>query len=150
MGVVKALIEALADDLDNEAGLPEHQTIRKRRPRAIVPEDCPLLVVWLERTTRRGWTNMKQESNVSIGVSWHEESVDEAASLVDDETLSDKLIDAIELIEARVREIAREEITLAEGAWEITPGEGRYLPSDMQQGLTEGHAIVVEARVTEG
>lgn len=144
--VARNLIDALAGDLESNAGLREHRTVKYRRPRIILPEECPLLVVWLEAKVPTPKTTVWFDSAITIGVSWHEETVDEVTTLIDNEDISISLMESLERIEERVRVLARDGMS---DSWQVLPGESRYLSPELQQGLTEGYALAVEARVTE-
>lgn len=147
MSVVKDLIDALAEDLDN-SDLPDHGTVRYRRPRVINGKDCSLLVIWLQTKQPRPETTELFDSLVTIGVSWHEKTVKEVETLKNNDDISAALIDALETIEARIRIASRDGLGV-DNVYEILPGDSLYLPSGMQQGISEGYAIEVLARVTE-
>jgi len=151
MTVTRELIDAIAADLDAESGLPRHQTIRYRRPIAILPEDCPLLVVWLMEKDSAPQTTVRFDSVLRLGVSWHEETVEQAKTLVVDEEAASSLMDAIEAIEARARSWATSGLTNGpDGAWELLPRRVEYIPpGEGSTGLTEGYGLMVEARITE-
>jgi hypothetical protein len=144
--VAKRLVDEIAADLATNAGLPAHTVAKYRRPRAILPDDCPLLCVWLEAKTPTPRTTKWFDSAMTIGVSWHEESVAEVETLVLDEDVALALMSSLEKIEARVRVLAAQGLT---DAWEVLPGESRYLGPEMQQSATEGFALAIEARLTE-
>lgn len=142
------IIDGIALDLDTYAGLPDHSTIKYRRPRAILPADCPMLVCWLLGKSPRPLTTERFDSEISIGVSWHLETIVEAQTLERDTDKSIELIDALERIEDRVRLLAANGVDV-DAAYQVLPGEVAYLPPEMQQGLTEGYALEVNVRVTE-
>ena len=161
MSLHKDIIDAIADDLDNHAKLPNHGTLRYKRPRAIQPDDCPLLVVWLvqkltqgEGNTTHWWTSL-----VRVAASWHEEVIEEAETLQHDEAEAIRMLDAVEKIETRVRWLSRKGLLVPEGAgdhhptveaWQVTPGGVRYEPPEMETGLVEGYAVDILVDVTEG
>lgn len=142
------VIDALVADIEANADLPEHNTVKYRRPLAIVPEDCPLLVVWLVigRPTRS--TNVTFDSVLTVGVSWHVETVEQAQTLIEDPAKSAELLVALGKIRARVRELSRTTLGV-EHAWEVLPSDTTYLPPEMQQGFTEGYGHEVLVQVTE-
>jgi hypothetical protein len=140
LGVVNAL---------NALDLPEHRTVKYRRPRDIQPADCPMLVVWVEAKVPTPVTTATFDGVVSLGVSWHLAAVKEAQTLVEDEALSVALLDAIELIENEIRRLADVGVPAAPGAWQILPGETLYLPPEMAQGLTEGYVTEAVCRIAE-
>lgn len=143
----QSIIDALVTDLNSSASLPAHSTVKYRRPRAIMPEDCPLMVVWLLGKAPTPKTTEWFDSQISIGVSWHEETVADAETLMTNEEVAVTLMNARSKIEARVRALAK--VGLSD-AWEVVPGISQFLPPEMQQGLTEGYALEVITRVTEG
>jgi hypothetical protein len=87
-------------------------------------------------------------SDMTIGASWHEESVEQVKSLIEDEELSISLLMNQERIERRVRQLAKEGWTIPE-AWEVSPAGSVYLPRDYQEGLTEGYATAITVRTRE-
>lgn len=145
MSLAKDIIDAIATDLNANADLPSHGTVKYRRPRAILPEDCPLLIVWLQTKNPTPVTTEYFDGEIGVGISWHIESVQEAVTLQNDEATATTLIDALEGIEGRIRHLARNGLGVG-AAWDVRPGESLYLPPEMAQGLTEGYAH--EATVT--
>lgn len=138
----------MATDLDANAGLPSHLLVKYRRPRAVRPEDCPLLCVWLQDKTTNPQTTERFDSVLVVGISWQVEAVQEAVTLVEDDAVAEALIDALERIEERIRVWSREGVGVLE-AWQITPSGAEYLPANLQQGLVEGYAVGVRVEVTE-
>lgn len=150
MSIAKDLVDAIATDLDTNGSLGAHTTVKYRRPRAIVPDDCPLLVVWFmskEPNLETGTTD-RFDKTIGIGVSWHEETVAEAQTLVNDEAKSTALIDALEKIEARSHELSRLGAGVAE-VYEILPGASAYVPPEMQDGLVEAVVHELVCRTSE-
>lgn len=141
------LIDELVVDLDTNGNLPSHKTVPYRRPRVIMPEDCPLMVVWLVTKDPTGVTNAEFHGNITLGISWHEETVEEAETLINDPATAIALMDAQSKIEARLRALA---VAGLAATWELTPGPSTYLSADMSDGLVEGYLLTATARVTEG
>jgi hypothetical protein len=148
VSLIKDVIDAVTLDLDTHAGLPKHATVRYRRPRAIMPDDCPLLVVWPITKSPTPQTTEVFDSVIQVAASWHVETVEEAQTLIDDEALSLELINAIEMIEARIRHMSINGIDV-EQAWEVLPSDVLYLPPEMQAGLVEGYHASIVVRATE-
>lgn len=148
MSTAKSIVDALATDLNNNANLGTHSTVKYRRPRAILPADCPLLVVWLQSKSPTPVTTEFFDGEISIGISWHVESVQEALTLQNDEATATALIDALEKVEGRIRYLAKNGLGVG-AAWDVRPGESLYLPPEMAQGLTEGYAQEAIVTVTE-
>jgi hypothetical protein len=147
--VARRLAEGLAADFDASADLPAHMTLAGRRPRAILPEDCPVLVVWLDRKATSPESTERFDGQLVLGASWHEQAVEEAKTLVDNPGLSWSLLGAIERIEGRVRALARTGLATVPEAWQIIPGDTQYVGPLPQQGLVEGYALEIVAAVTE-
>jgi hypothetical protein len=150
----KDCIDALTADLLANAGLSGVVTwVKYRPPRALEPQDCPAVIV------RRGdkvWvpvgTGHRFNAHLEVIVEYHLPAVDEAVTLVDDETLSTALLDAAEAIEQRIRSLANEENTPAAGPrpwWEIRPGRSAVIDPRLQQGLTEGYAVAAICSIDE-
>lgn len=144
----KAIVDAITTDLNANAGLPTHDTVKYRRPRAIMPDDCPLLIVWLQQKIPTPVETENFDGTISVGVSWHVEAVDEALTLQNDDATATALIDALERIEGRIRYLAKNGLGV-EAAWNVAPGESLYLPPEMAQGMTEGYATETLVTVTE-
>lgn len=147
MSLEQTLIDEIVTDLNNNAGLPAHQTAKYRRPRFIMPDDCPLLVVWLIAKQPSPITTERFDAAISIGASWHEEVVEELETLVQDDAKALALIDARAAIEDRARALS---VTGLTGSWEIYPGASEYMPPENEEAMTEGFAVEIIARVTEG
>lgn len=148
--LARRLVVALASDLDKMGGLDEHNTIAGRIPPAIMPEMCPLMVVWLDTKVPRPQTSVWFDGAISIGVSWHEAVVEQAETLVEDLDVQFALMDALDRIEARVRTLASEGFSTISEVWQVLPGEVRYLAPELQEGLVDGYAIEVVVYATEG
>jgi hypothetical protein len=149
--VEQRIVSALANDLEDNAGLPSHLLVKYRRPRAILPADCPMLVVWLLFDRPAPLETETFQTVATIGISWHEETVEEAAKLSNDSEVSLALISALSKIKARLRALASAGLTdpAVGEAWQVLPGETAYLSPDMAQGLVEGYALEAIVDLTE-
>jgi hypothetical protein len=143
----KDIILGIADDLDANADLPPHVTIRGRRPLAIQPTDCPVLVVWLDHKVAVPRTSIRYDADYTIGVSWHEATVEEVESLVRDEDIGWSLAENRGKIEARLRALSRSSPVAS--AWEMKPGESTYIGPLPQQGMVHGFTVEAIVSVTE-
>jgi hypothetical protein len=150
MSLSRDIVLALAADLDANASLDPHSTVKGRRPRAILPEDCPLLVIWLDNKRPSPATTERFDGIITIGISWHEEAVEEAETLIDDEDLSWRLAENIERIEGRIRYLSRAGLGSLLNPWQLLPGAMDLVgPLPQKEGLVEGYALEVTAEVTE-
>ena len=147
MSLDKDIIVALADDMDANAGLPPHTTYPGRPP-ALQPDQCPALVVWLDGKRPTPVTTEWFDAIYTIGLSWHEASVEQAETLVSDQDLKWSLSEARDKIEDRIRKLAKAGIGV-DAAWEVVPGESQYFGPPLQQGLTQGYAVEAIVKVTE-
>lgn len=147
MSLAQEIIDRLAEEIE-ALDLPDHDTVLYRRPKSILPENTPMLVIWLQGKVPNPVTTQWFDGLYTIGISWHQESVDESESQEMDTDLSVDLMDRIGQIEAAVRSLS---ITGwdVEGAWELTPGETTYSEPLRESGVTEGYALTVLVRVTE-
>lgn len=147
MSVAKAIIDAIAAKLET-LPLPEHSLYLYRRPKALVPEDLPALVVWLRAKSPTPRTTVWFEGVYTVGISWHEEALDEATSLEADPELAVGLITRMEAIEAAIRELSVAGWDVP-GAWELVPGDTTYLEPLRESAFSEGYTLDVLVRVTE-
>lgn len=145
------VVKAIAADLEANAGLPPHLLVRYRRPRAILPADCPALVVWLVLMEQVARTTEWFDGTITVGISWHEEAVVEAQTLAENEGLSLRLIEALSLIRARLRVLSRTGLVdpATAEAWQVLPGAVQYLAPEAAQGLTEGYVLEATVDVVE-
>jgi hypothetical protein len=144
--VEERVVEAIGLDLDLNAGLDAHDTLLYRRPRAVMPEDCPLLCVWWDSKDIDFLTTQKFHYSLAIGVSWQEETVEEAQTLMRDDVIARSLIRNIHKCEKRIEHIAINGWDIAP-AWELLPQGTEY--TRMEEGLVEGYAFVVQVAVSE-
>ncbi len=127
------------------------RTIKYRRPRAILPENCPLLCVWVMRERIEPQTNTRYETTVWLGASWHEASVDSA------ETLQMNPERALSLMQA-VSAIKGVTMRLGVSGWDV-PGASEVWPTSvswqgsmgniLDTGLVEGYAVEIQVRAKE-
>jgi hypothetical protein len=143
----KEIILGIADDLDGNAGLPPHVTIRGRRPLAIQPDDCPVLVVWLDSKRAVPRTSIRYDADYIIGVSWHEATTEEVETLNRDEEIGWSLSENRGKIEARLRYLSGNSPVAS--AWEMKPGESTYIGPLPNQGMVHGFAVEAIVSVTE-
>jgi hypothetical protein len=146
------LCHAIAEDLET-IGLPTHQLFVVRRPRYLGPDLCPALVIWLDddeplRGEGSGQTTMRFPSRLSIGIAWHEESVNEAVTLQTDDDLSDSMLNARRMIKDRVLIWARDGIAgmVVGKPYDqclIDVGRAGFFQTPEEEGLTEGYAVQV-------
>lgn len=127
---------------------PPHGTIKGRRPLAIQPDDCPLLIVWTDSKRATPVTTERFDAEYTIGISWHEATVEEVETLIRDEDISWSLSEARDKIEDRLRTLATTGIGVG-AAWQVLPGESTYVGPLPQQGMIHGYAVECIVRVTE-
>ena len=147
MSLAQDIIDRITDAVE-AIDLPEHTTIKYRRPKSILPEECPMLVVWLRAKTPTPVTTQWFDGTYTIGISWHQDSVDESETQEMDDDLSLDLMDRIGEIEAAIRGLSVTGWDL-EDAWELLPGETVYGEPFRDSGVTEGYSLDVLVRVTE-
>lgn len=149
MNLARTAVEKIAERVE-AVGLPEHQHVLYRRPRTIQPGDCPLLVVWFiaKEPNLTGGTTDRFDNVMRIGVSWHEETVDEAQTLIDNPEISVALMDALERIETASRKMSKDGLG-DDRIYEVLPGASAYVPPEMEEGLVEGVVHEVLCRVSE-
>ena len=127
------------------------RTIKYRRPRAILPENCPLLCVWVMRERIEPQTNTRYETIVWLGVSWHEAAVDSAETLEMNEDRALSLMRAVNAIKGVT-------MRLGVSGWDV-PGASEVWPTSvswqgsmgniLDTGLVEGYAVEVQVRAKE-
>lgn len=156
MPVEVALIDAMVADLEANGGLGEDVLIVKyRRPRIILPEDCPVLVVALDESgsVEAPKGTVRFTSLVPIALEWHEAAVEEVRTLVDDPDLSVSLITNAGLVRARARKWAIETGALGgvslgvAGVDELGPAA--MIPFVLEDGFVEGIRLIVQVTITE-
>jgi hypothetical protein len=145
------VVDAIAGDLQANGGLRPNLLVRYRRPRAILPDVCPVLCVWLAHMEQVARTTHWFDGTITVGISWHEEAVVEAQTLAEDVDLSRRLIVALGAIRRRLRVLSRTGLAVpaAPEAWQVLPGPVQYLPPEAAQGLTEGYVLEANLDVVE-
>jgi len=147
MSLDTELIDLIADALET-ADLPDHTLVKYRRPKAILPEMCPMLVVWVRYKEPRPGTTQWYDAVVTVGVSWHEEAIEEAETLTPDEILSTSLLDNLDIIQTAIRDLCNIGNSITE-AWQMLPSTVTYMEPRRETGLTEGYTCDVVINVTE-
>ena len=146
----KDLVNGIVEELDGLSGLPHHSTIKYRRPYAVLPGDCPLLCVWLVTKSLRLITTEMFESTFTIGVSWQVESVESSQTLIVDEEKQEELLESVELIEEKLREMGlRGSPVPGLTAYELFPVSTDYIPAEVETGLVEGYLVSVVVNTTD-
>jgi hypothetical protein len=151
------LMDAMATDLAENAGLPDCNVVKYRRPRVILPEDCPLLLVVVDDAGKLEAPEgtIRVRSRVPFSLEWYEQAVDEVQTLVDDPELSLALWLNAKRIELRVRKWAVEMTELGGVPLGVPECEeidaAALLPFrlDLEDGAVEGIAVIAEARIVE-
>lgn len=144
------LIEAIHADLEANADLPDHETQLYLRPRAIIPEDCPLLVVWVidDVPNLSLGTTVTFDYTVSVGVSWHVQVTEDAETMVrNDEVVLDALA-VLERIRNRIRVMSTDGIGV-DACHEVLPGISTPNAPALATGLVEGYATSVLCSIVE-
>lgn len=146
-----ALIDAMIADIKAESDLSFKSVFPYRRPIALLPTDCPALVVWLIEEELQAMTTQRFDYGVAIGLSYHEASVRQAKTLLADSKLQKSLLEAVHRLKMRVHSWGTNGLTGEPGeAWQITPaGSATLGPSEEDGGLTEGVVFQVNTRITQ-
>ena len=84
----------------------------------------------------------------TIGISWHQESVEETTTQEMDEDLSLDLMERMGLIEQAIRTLSVQGWTVP-NAYEMVPGDTTYVEPLRESGLTDGYTLDVLVWVTE-
>lgn len=148
MSLAKDIIDRFDSLIEAIEELPAHNTYLYRRPKSLLPEDTPALVIWLRTKVPNPRTTHWFDGIYTIGISWHEESVEEAETQEMDTDLSENLMERIELIEQVIRDLSIDGWDL-EAAWQVVPGATTYVEPLRESGLTEGYTLDVLVSVTE-
>lgn len=166
------IVDAMVQDFLDHGELDTHEdgtltVVKYRRPVAVFPSDCPMLCVWLLDKTFGQPTNLKSHDPISIGVSWQEEAVERAETLIapgEDEAQgyaaterAESLIRNLKHLERRVRSLAgfdgyesSPHLVNVPELDMILPRDWDYLPPQaVDTGLVEGYAMTVEVTVVE-
>lgn len=147
--IVDKLSAFLADNVD----LPPYTLQKYRRPRAVLPDDCPLLTIWLVHKGMLAATTNNFDSRINIGISWQIDATDRATTLEEDEDAARDLLRQVGEIQHWIRYLGvhgwPEGETISE-AYEVLPLSVDYLPPmALETGLIEGYAMTVQVAVVE-
>ena len=148
------IIDALTESLEHYADLPRHKTVRYRRPYAVLPEDCPLLCVWLMEKTFTPITTNTFDSAINIGISWQEQAVIEAQTLADNPRKAKELLEIMGRIQQHVRDLSVGDWSRSGGsvdeAYQLYPVRTDYFPPmSIETGLVEGYLMTVRVNAQE-
>lgn len=154
------VIDAITDYLEGISEIPEHKTVRYKRPIMVIPgEDTPLLSVWLmaKGATPRG-TN-SYDSALMVGISWQDECVERAVDLMQDPEKYKAELRIMATIQQAIRNLSVGALGASPGhidavgvpeAHTIYPMTVDFLPPiSLETGLVEGYAMTVEVDVIE-
>lgn len=154
MSLDSDIVDAIAEDLQTDTDLPTPKTLHLYlRPLALLPTQCPALVVWLEQELpilARG-TTVRFEYEYTVGVSWHEATIQDAVTVRRSPETMRRLLDVKEIIRNRIHALASGALDpiRAPQAWSLMPGGSRYFQTPREEGLTEGFSFSVLVRTTQ-
>lgn len=149
------LIDTITQYLNNSGDLPQHSTVIYTRPVVVLPEDCPLMCVWLLAKEAAPRTTDEDDALISIGISWQIEAVARAETLRESPERSREALGATLTIQRLMRalfqhgwaQVASQDIPEAYDGWvanaDYTP------PTSLETGLVEGYALTVRVMVLE-
>ena len=149
------LIDVITAHCESDASLPAHQTVKYTRPVVVLPDDCPLLCVWLVAKESAPYTTDNDDSKISIGVSWQVEAVDRAETLMEDPKRSKETISAVFRLQAALRDIFQRGWLAATGTDIPEAYDGALVnvdytpPTSLETGLVEGYALTVRVLCQE-
>lgn len=145
------IIDAIAADINSNAELPNHTTVRYGRPLVVLPSDCPILCVWLLQKAMVARTTNYFDSSIAVGVSWQVWTEREVLTLKEDEARRRKTLKDMLRIQARIRYLGVHGLSEEIGAaYEFLPVGVDYTPpSSLDTGLVEGYAMTVHVNVQE-
>lgn len=149
--VYQELVDAIHADLEANAGLPDHgDAVLYRRPRSIRPQDCPLLCVYVAAIVPKlqGGTTVTFDSEVTVGVSWHQGAVDEAQTMVLNDQTSIDCLAALEKIQDRIRALSTDGIDVL-ACHEVLPGISTPNDVALATGLVVGYSTSVLCEIVE-
>ena len=145
--------DAIASWINDQADLPTHTTLKYERPPAVLPEMCPLLVVWYLRKQYAPVTTSKFDNALFIGVTWQVSGVIRATTLLADEETAKKNLQHMSNIEKSLRELSVHgwiDGYLVEEAYDLIPTRmDPEPPMRLETGLIRGYSIAVTVSVTE-
>lgn len=145
------LVDTIASEINGNVDLPDHSTVRYGRPLVVLPDDCPLLCVWLLQKAMVPRTTNYFDSTIAIGVSWQVWTEREIESLQEDEERRKRTLKEMLRIQARIRYMGVHGLSEEIGeAYEFLPVGVDYTPpSSLETGLVEGYAMTVHVNVQE-
>lgn len=142
------IIDTLVSQLET-ADLPRHLTAKYRRPYLVLPEDCPLLCVYVMNKALTNVPNRAFQSVLTLGVSWQEAAVDRVKTLRANPNRYVSLLTNVAKLEAAIRQIALDDWGVF-GAYQVLPTAVVYQPgSDTETGAVEGYTVVVDIGLFE-
>lgn len=149
------IIDTITDYLNEHAGLNRHQTVKYRRPVAVLPESCPVLCVWLIQKASQPLTTDNDDSLITIGVSWQVARVERAETLQNDARKDRELLKQTLALERLLRDIFQRGWVGATGVDIPEAYDGFFAgadytpPSSMETGVVEGYALTVRVMCQE-
>jgi len=156
------IVEALAQAVEASPELPPHQTVLFKRPRAVLPDNCPLLCLFLVQKVYTAETVVYYDDAIAIGITWQEESVTAAETLIDDPESAKSQLRAMSAIEEVIMGLSIDGLAVTQG--EMEDGSGRESDAvyavypvgidlseapQTEEGLVEGYAMTVEVDATQ-
>lgn len=152
-GVEVRVCDEIAAWLESTAGLPTHSVLKYERPPAVLPDDCPLLIVWYQNKLYQPVTTHKFDNRALFGVSWQVSGVRRATSLRAAEEEGRENLNNVTKIEVAMR-------TLSVGGWPdggVVPEAYDLIPASvdaeppmsMETGLVRGYSMAVTVHITE-
>lgn len=138
----EALCDLVGDLLDDSAGLPDHSTILYDRPRFVFPDDCPLLVVWIENELQAGVETERVNYDGVLGISWHQEAVTSVTDLLDDPVRAKSLLRNMRKIKDRLHWLAYHG-DFPEPVNDLYPQAIEFFTSPYDDGETNGYAMTL-------
>lgn len=153
------IIDAIANDIENTADLPDHTVVKYERPWAVFPENCPLACYWLQRKVLAPMGTNRWDSAVIIGISWQWAAVEEMQTLVENPEHTKENLMVMGRIERRIKVLASMQgdpgvpmpiqFDVPE-AYQVLPAEMDFIPpSSIETGLVKGYAMGVQVNVGE-
>lgn len=142
------IMDALVAEVESQSpGLPTHTTVKYRRPVAVFPEDCPLLVCSPLQEALALRTTEWFDGTLLLGISWQEEAVQRATQLVEDPERAKQLVRNASLIARACRNIGRRisPLPTVDVVHGLYPTALNYLPGpEVETGLVEGYLVAVQ------
>jgi hypothetical protein len=156
------IIDALERQINASPHLAPHQTVLYKRPRAVLPGDCPLLAIFLIQKAFTAETVTYYDTALAVGVTWQEEGNEEVTTLVDEPDMAKSQLRAISAIEEVILRLSIEGLEVervevddgtgreADAAYAVYPvGVDLSDPIQVEEGLVEGYAMTVEVDATQ-